>query len=152
MKTNWKELIGGRVLIQKADFTDRQAIPMEVVLTELSPSGKCFKALWVMSNQSFWQNCTDFEVLETLPPESPQAVAMLCHKLIESLRNDCEGASVMIPCDNPDPDGHDDQVAVDVMGDWNGFKEERFYADTLLNALMKADSKRQAVRDKSKIK
>lgn len=60
-------------------------------------------------------------------------------KLIDELRAG-EGSSVTILCENPDgPPNH----AVEACGDWTGWKDLRFGADTLLAALMLAAEARR---------
>lgn len=56
---------------------------------------------------------------------------------IEWLRS-CEGDTVQILCDNPDPDGRDDQAAVICCGGWTNYQDERFNGDSVLAALDRA--------------
>jgi hypothetical protein len=57
-------------------------------------------------------------------------------RLIDVLRSD-EGDSVMILCDNPDFNGQPN-CAIVCNGDWTGWVDKRFAADTILDALSMA--------------
>jgi hypothetical protein len=57
-------------------------------------------------------------------------------RLIDVLRSD-EGDSVMILCDNPDFNGQPN-CAIICNGDWTGWVDKRFAADTILDALSMA--------------
>ena len=59
-----------------------------------------------------------------------------------------EGDSITILCDNPEAEMRDEQACVEVCGDYTGYKNERFYGTTWVEALKKAvDCARMHYRD-----
>lgn len=74
------------------------------------------------------------------------AKALECWLIVEELRAN-EGASVEILCDNPDFNGQPNCVVV-LYDDWTHWKEQRFGADTVLEALRAAKTVRDiAIRE-----
>lgn len=67
--------------------------------------------------------------------------AAACMDRINDLRAN-EGASVNIPCDNPDGPPNN---AIEVCDEWTGWEPRRFEGDTLLRALNAALAAREAV-------
>lgn len=67
-----------------------------------------------------------------LPEPAGEIAAM-----IEALRAE-EGHTVLICCDDPEAATVDTQAAVDVVGDWTGWKERRFLGRHWASALREA--------------
>ena len=55
--TNWKELIGKRVLLREK----RSAYVEEVKILELSPSGRYIKVEWMIGKLKEWRDTEDFD-------------------------------------------------------------------------------------------
>jgi hypothetical protein len=72
-------------------------------------------------------------------PESGREATMAAIlRLVEN-----EGASVTILCENPEGVGPDNH-AVEVCDDWTNWGDRRFYGQTRLEALLKAETARLA--------
>lgn len=76
--------------------------------------------------------------------EQPNAAAAFCIAL-EALRSD-EGHSVEVLCDDPEAEAPERQCAVEVTGDWTGWKPRRFYGRTPLEAILAAGAEQAGGR------
>lgn len=88
-----------------------------------------------------WRNVS--AVASTAKPSEAERIVAL----INDLRSDT-AASVTILCDNDDPRGPEDAVAVEVAAAWTGWLERRFYGPSVLACLERAVAARDELAGK----
>jgi len=83
-------------------------------------------------------NIEEFKEAQRMLTLNSQVNEMLfCMLLIEELRAD-EGNSVTILCPNPEPENREESEAVECLGEWTAWEEQRFSGATLKECLESA--------------
>jgi len=135
-KTNWKEMVGGRVLIKATDVC--QEGTSEVIVIEVSPKGTSVKFSTVEPMpQIWWVNAEDFHVTEILPARAALCVMMECWQMVEAMRAD-EGNMVTLVCDNPDPHMGGVESKVIVSNEYTGWEDKEYTGLSVHHALTNA--------------
>jgi hypothetical protein len=135
-KTNWKEMVGGRVLIKNVDVCHNGT--SEVLVLEVSPKGSSVKFSTVESMpQIWWVNAEDFHVTEILPARAALCVMMECWQMVEAMRAD-EGNMVTLVCDNPDPHMGGVESKVIVSNEYTGWEDKEYTGLSVHHALTNA--------------
>lgn len=62
-KTNWRELVGKRVLVKRPPWTSIN----EWIVKEVSPSGELVKLQSANTSASTWGKCDELTLIEVLP-------------------------------------------------------------------------------------
>lgn len=130
---SWKELVGGRCIIKKLEIGSN---PVEVIITEVSPSGEFVKIHLIDANLVAWAKCEDFELCEILPHITPLGLQIAAMRLLEELR---QGDSVVVEIHQPNEDGDGpNNELITVNAEWTGWDDVDYRGATLHEALQRA--------------